>query len=386
MLSYLGAAAQSYTNGDGSVLRSWTGKDAGTFRTLCAFLEAQGYTSYSSHAQNGSLFATYCRGSELFHIYYLADTGRLCAVTSDTAAATLPVPVPTGGSEPVTITQLCLPISSENVYSNGMGYVVRLSDGSFLIWDGGYPGQADQLWQTLVSQNGGEQGICIRAWVITHAHADHYSCLSAFAERYAGRVTLERFLVAPLNRTDAADPFLHTSLPGVAARFEGAQVCVLHTGMRFSWCGLTLEVLLSPEELYINGGVADFNNSSVITRLSDGSDSILFLGDALHEVTDRLTALYGDTLRANQVQVAHHGVGDSDAAFYHSLGASTLWYPCGERLYSWTVEFADNIARNGAVRRELAESGLYEILLHDATAYQRVWGSAEPAQPFDPGV
>ena len=144
-----------------------------------------------------------------------------------------------------------------------------------------------------------------------------------------------------------------------------------------------LEVLLAPDELYIHGGIADFNNSSVITLLYDGQDSILFLGDAMQEATNRLTAMYGDTLKANQVQVAHHGVGNSSAAFYQSLEPSTLWYPCGARLYDWTVEFADNIRRNGAVRQELHESGLYEILLHDATAWLRVWGSRSPAQAFD---
>ena len=382
-MSYLGEATQTYTNGDGSILRSYTGKNDETFGSVCAFAQAQGYLLYSEHEQDGSRFATYCRGDELLHVYWMADTARLCTVMSDTAAGALPEPVAEGGDGTATVTQLCLPLAQNNSYANGMGYVVRLSDGSFLIWDGGYAEQAGQLWNTLVSQNGGEQGILIRAWVITHAHGDHYGCIKAFSEQYAGRVTVERFLIAPVNPADAAASFLHTTFPGIAAKFAGAKICQLHTGMRFAYAGLTLEVLLAPDELYINGGIADFNNSSVITRLYDGQDSILFLGDAMQEATNRLTSVYGDTLKVNQVQVAHHGVGNSSAAFYQSLEPSTLWYPCGERLYDWTEAFADNIRRNGAVRQELHESGLYEILLHDTTAWLRVWGSRSPAQAFD---
>ncbi len=383
MMSYLGEAAQTYVGGDGSVLRSYAGKSPAAYESLCVFLEAMGYLCYDSHQENGSLFATYTKGEELYHLYWLADTERLSTVTSTSAGGTLPnVPPVTVGTQVITLTQMCLPLTAENVYSNGMGYVVRLADGSFLIFDGGYAEQADQLWQLLTAQNGGENGIVIRAWLLTHAHSDHYSCLSAFSAQYADRVTVERFLIAALNRADAADSFLHTSFPTIAARFAGAKVCTVHTGMRFSFCGLSMEILLAPDELYINGRISDFNNSSIVCRLRNDLDSFLILGDAMCEVTDRLTAVYGDTLRANQCQVAHHGVGNSSAEFYESLQPSTLWYPCGHRLYDWDVAFADNIRRNGAVRQALAEAGVYEILLHDVAAWIKVWGSPAAAQEF----
>ena len=77
MNGYLGEATQTYENGDGSVLRSYTGKTKTEFYNVCAILEGKGYTLYSRSEKNGSLFATYTKGNELFHLYWTADDQRL---------------------------------------------------------------------------------------------------------------------------------------------------------------------------------------------------------------------------------------------------------------------------------------------------------------------
>lgn len=172
-MNYLGDPDKTYTTGDGSVLRSYTGKDIEEFRTLCRLLTAQGWECLSDYAENGSVFATYRKGNELCHFYIPADRENTLRVVRSDHANLPEAPTVTGGTKETTVTQLQLPLTETNVYSNGMGYVVRLADGSFLIFDGGYAEQADQLWQTLVKQNGGEEGIVIRAWCLTHAHGDH---------------------------------------------------------------------------------------------------------------------------------------------------------------------------------------------------------------------
>ena len=58
-MNYLGDPDKTYTTGDGSVLRSYTGKDIEEFRTLCRLLTAQGWECLSDYAENGSVFATY---------------------------------------------------------------------------------------------------------------------------------------------------------------------------------------------------------------------------------------------------------------------------------------------------------------------------------------
>lgn len=391
IMTYLGAPSATYTTGDGSVLRSYKEKNLEELNTLCRLLKSQGWECVSRYGKSGSEFATYKKGNELYHFYLPADrSGSLRVAYSD--HANLPQePETTTGSYETAVVQLNLPLTDMNGYSNGMGYVVRLADGTFLIFDGGYAEQADQLWQTLVKLHGSEDGIVIRAWCLTHAHGDHYGILDQFSRTYASRLTLERFLAVPVNASDASDPFFNNSLPKVLARFEGAVLTVPHTGMVFRFCNLELEILYTPDEHLIDGKPADldFNSTGTVYRLSGDGDSMLFLGDAMHDVTDRLYAIWDEALRTNMVQVAHHGVGNSSAAFYEFLKPTVLFYPAGHLLYygyngdfGESKNFANNWNRNGAVRKALEESGKYEILLHDEHAYLRIWGSKAPAQIF----
>ena len=196
---------------------------------------------------------------------------------------------------------------------------------------------------------------------------------------------------SPVNSADAADPFFNNSLPNVLARYAGAVLTVPHTGMRFRFADLTLEILYTADEHLIDGKPEglDFNSTGTVYRLFNERDSMLFLGDAMNDVTTRLTAIWGDHLKSNLVQVAHHGVGNSPAEFYEFLEPAVLLYPAGNLLYygpnhdfGKTKQFATNWTRNGAVRKALEESGNYVILLHDEHAYLHIWGSGNETQIF----
>ena len=88
------------------------------------------------------------------------------------------------------------PISRDTA-SVSMSYVIRLSDGSFIVYDGGLKLKeyAERLLRTLnrLTPDGKPR---IAAWILTHPHPDHTGVLEYFAENpeYRDAVDVELFI------------------------------------------------------------------------------------------------------------------------------------------------------------------------------------------------
>ncbi|MBR2019492.1 MAG: hypothetical protein IKA05_03760 [Clostridia bacterium] len=104
--------------------------------------------------------------------------------------------------------------TDDSSFNGGMSYAYRLSDGRFVIFDGGGGNctgsaaldinHAARIYNTLkkynATANGGKGGeIVIAAWYISHPHTDHMGAFMAFTARYMGNtynenVRLERVI------------------------------------------------------------------------------------------------------------------------------------------------------------------------------------------------
>ena len=194
--------------------------------------------------------ATYVKGDAMMHVYWIGgEINELCIVNSKTAARALPPVTPevTTGENDTIVTQMRALERDNSTNLNGMGYVVKLADGSFIIYDGGYAVRLEELWDTLTTLNGGEEGIVIRAWLVTHAHGDHYPCFLAFASTYASKVTLERLMICPTSKADNSNTFNNGEMENGLKKFAGAQMLYVHTGMVFSFCDVKMEILCTAD-------------------------------------------------------------------------------------------------------------------------------------------
>lgn len=365
-------AATEYVCQDESVLRTYADMSPEQFDLVCRYYEGQGYQVYSQSVKAGNHFATYVKDSAMAHIYLYTSRQELNIVTSDTAATTLPPAVPevTSGTYETSVTQI-----KDAAHINGMGYVIQLADGSFIIYDGAYVEQHKRLYNTLVAMSEGLDEIVIRAWVITHAHDDHYPTFGMFGKRYGTQVTLERLIIAPIAEEIAFDNYLNTTVHEDLARYEGAELVYAHSGMEFTFCNLKMEVLFAADDVYRNQIPDNFNTTSLVTRLYDSQGySMLVLGDATITSTTLMQEVYGDYLKSNICQVAHHGVEDVTLSFYETVQANILFYPCMQSLY-------DMEGRNSDVRKAL-ETKPYtkEILIAGNDQYVRSWGTVFTAE------
>ena len=78
----------------------------------------------------------------------------------------------------------------------GMSFLYQLSDGSFIIVDGGHNNTVatTQLYNKMQELAPDPSNIKVVAWFLTHAHWDHLSCLLKFSQDYAGQLTVEKFI------------------------------------------------------------------------------------------------------------------------------------------------------------------------------------------------
>ena len=360
-----------YTIAGGDKLSSYFEEPFESFLGVCKYYEDNSWELYSYTVKNGNHFATWTKSSRLAHLYWIECEQELNLVSSQKGADTLPPKTPevTTGDVKTSVTQI------QSTEINGMGYVTQLADGSFIIHDGGPAHRADELWNTLVALNGGKTtGIVIRAWLITHGHGDHYPCVTAFADKYAKNVTVEYFLISPVETS--GNYLAGSGITTDVKKFDGAKLCYVHTGMTFNFCNVKFEMLFTGDELWIAepyrdeglGEAMNQNNSSIVSRIYTDDYSAIFLGDSSEEVALRMALYYGDYLKSDMCQIAHHGVEDFPLIAYRFINASILWYPCSQSLY-------DNKGRDKDVRDALKKSQYTkEIILHDKSRETREFG------------
>ncbi len=379
------SADKTYDNDHGAVLSSYAGKTAEDYQLVCNYYIADGWEIYCQNDMNGNLFTTFVNGEKLAHVYLIPTEGDLNIVRSDTEGGTLP-PKDGGavGTEVTSITQL-----QQSGETSGLAYVIRLSDGSFIIYDGGYVATIRQLLDELQAQNGPGE-VHIRAWIMSHGHDDHYSCFQALTRRlkshlskYEITLKLDHFIMAPASNADTAeDNFLGEGVYDCLEAFPEAEIAYAHTGMTFRFSNMALDILHTAEELYIDGNPNYFNETSIISRLystrpEQGETlSMIFLGDAGAEVAAHLMQYYGETLKSDMCQISHHGVENFPLAAYELIAAPTLFYPCSNALYALTDRDAD-------VRAALRESEVTkEILLRQNDKYTRYFDPAKNPEPI----
>ncbi len=388
-------ANKTYDNNHGSLLSAYPRSSIDTYEGVCVYYEEEEWSLYCENNMNGNFFSTYTKDSKIAHVYWIASQSELNIITAENGAENLPPQkMESSGNIPTSVTQL-----QQNAgQTSGMAYIVQLDDGSFIIYDGGYADTVAELLHTLKSLSNGKD-IHIRAWVITHSHDDHYSCFEELAENYDSRyklkysinITLDYLLIAPISNSQAIKMdydgnFFVSKLETCLQPFPNAKICYVHTGMKLNFRNLTMEILFTPEELFIDGSTDYFNDSSIVSRIysnkSDSGDtmSMIFLGDAGVSVADRLMSYYGDYLKSDMCQVSHHGVENFPLSAYQFIKAPILFYPCNTTLYNRTDRFDD-------VRKALRDSEITtEILLRDDEKYQRFFNpSLNPApvgKPF----
>ena len=307
-----------------------------SFDAYCDSMKDAGFDVTSERESEGNRFATFV-GHDLYaYVYYTAYSGKIRVITG---------PIETLAEEDYsTDTQKTYTpyIASIPQPNNGLGLIMRLPDGRFIIHDGGYSG-GDRVYKTL-RQLKPEGEIVIAAWFVSHPHGDHYVGFTDFIKSHGkdSFVTIERVMLnfaepkRYVVKTDDMDEDCSSNATYVYKTIKSyipnVPVIEVHTGQVFDFGDATVEVLYTVEDI-MPISLPNVNDSSLVIRFESADTSFMILADTCYKSGPILNDMWGDYLKSDIVQVAHHGQWPSVESIYHSIAAEVVLVPAVTSRY-----------------------------------------------------
>ena len=311
------------------------------------------YSSFDSSNYNrnkGTMhnyFYTYTNADYMVHVYFCEGDGGMRVIVSAIEEYEKYVDV---RNENKTYTKVTTPLfaildiggkdivltKGENAgkkvtgVTNGMCLVYRLSDGRFVIVDGGYWRDTDtegecveRLYNWLAEHadydgdgNYKNNKVTIAAWLITHHHSDHISVAWKFNQMYQAKenVEVENYLYNFPDYEFAIgipgsniNPSYYTEwFPKMGDLMKRNNNQVVHTGFSYQFADMSIEILYTHEDLF-PGSIKDFNNSNTVFKITLAGKTFLIAGDLEEPGQKDCNKMTGTLLQADFLQPTHHG-------------------------------------------------------------------------------
>lgn len=339
----------TYDSGDDCYLALINNATELTHDQYLTKLENEGYKKYTDNKIGDNLFATYTKGDVVINAGYYPVNNEERIIIEELGDRALP-----GLDSDNAYTKVCEPLflqvgisRDDSSKANGMGYMFRLEDGTFLIYDGGHDGElsgeqprqnARRLYELMKEYAPDPNNIVVKAWIITHAHKDHIGASRDFLSAYAKNdVKIEAFLLnfptaeqvhQADNSTSQADDFLKK----LAKYSPSTKIIKIHPGYKFYLANAEIEFLYTLE-LYAPSTLTYYNTSSLVSTVTICGQRFMMTGDMSENANAIIRDLYGKTLKSDFVQVAHHGAQGGSTQFYSLVDPTWAFWPVGRSGY-----------------------------------------------------
>jgi beta-lactamase superfamily II metal-dependent hydrolase len=240
-------------------------------------------------------------------------------------------------AEPAHFTLWQLPSQTS---SQMMSYVMSTRGGKVMVVDGGNRGDAPQLRKFLKPL-----GNRVHAWFLSHPHPDHVDALTAILQEQ-GSIDIDVIYASLLDEEWVAkhEPKPPTHLESVrafrrAVKKSDIKLMEPLVGQEIRVDGNLIEILgIKNPEITSNA----INNSSLVLKVSDSNKSVLFTGDLGVEGGGKLLeSPLRDRLRADYVQMSHHGQRGVDLDFYRAVSPTACLWPTPRWL--WENDSGDGL-------------------------------------------
>ena len=334
------------------------------------------YSLYTSNVIGENIFNTFKNDKYLVHTYFMGKTGYI-RTTIEPLSSTSVIPLESENKYTTVTTPLVTQIGCERVgitdsFQNGMCYIFRLSDGRFIIYDGGFATNnydATKIANTLKEQAVDKNNIVIAAWIMTHAHADHNGAFRSFIKTFTPNNNSSVFTIQNVIRNTPTIPDAtgaNHDNPQYIEDYEqqerylkqnGCNLIKTHPGQEFFFADAKITFLYNLE-MFIPKKFDYFNTSTSVSIFEIAGQKFAMLGDCSEDASAIIVKNYtGVDLVCDFLQVAHHGYQGGTTPLYKLFDPTYVLWPAAE--YDFYEKLQNNSRSEYLVTLSTKVKGIY---------------------------
>ncbi len=214
--------------------------------------------------------------------------------------------------------------------SQMLGVVIHSEGGKTVVIDGGWDDDGDQLLETIK-----RKGQKVDVWLITNPHSDHIGALRHILRERADQILIDKiyYSFAPLSWYEEVAPedapTVSTLMEELRKLPQGTLCDTIKKGFEIEAGDIHITVLNDRYALDSD----PINNSSIVYSVKAGGQTILFLGDMGYDGGYRLLKDSEELLKADLVQMAHHGQNGVDKPVYQAISPRVCLWPTPQWLW-----------------------------------------------------
>ena len=224
--------------------------------------------------------------------------------------------------------------------SQMMGFLLVTDGGKLIAVDGGTEGDAPEF-KRLVREHGGH----IDFWFLTHPHHDHHDVFVTLSEHPEADITADLVCYSPapadfmvLDKDQTINDIIRFRS---ALQITPYPVHILKAGESFETDNVRIDVLRVVNESLKEDFI---NNLSIVFRITEHlpgekTFKMIFLGDLGRQGGEELLASYAEdrsALKADAVQMAHHGQNGVELPVYEAIAPRYAFWPTPDWLWTNT--------------------------------------------------
>lgn len=219
----------------------------------------------------------------------------------------------------------------DNGTSQMMGYIITTKNNNTIVIDGGTQDDTENFVEQIKNKTGK-----VNYWFITHPHKDHASTLIDIVKNtdieidhiYVTLNDIEWYKKNDPNRFGEINDFFDIlKNDKISQKVEEVELNqnIMIDNIRCQILGI------KNPEIVTNAT----NNSSMVIKMQVNNKNIIFLGDSGKENSEKLLKIQSnEKLRADIVQVAHHGQNGGTEELYKIINPTICLWPTPEWLWN----------------------------------------------------